>query len=121
MNPEQEKKIRQHGENLQAIFPATKDMDPVALCKKLRRLENWITSDSVRYCNSDTDMPTFERQAHNAMNRLKKILQPNGVPVLINSDPRGYALKIDDAYMREHKIQLERDMGGYGIIAPEIT
>lgn len=42
----------------------------------------------------------------------------------INSDPRGYALKIDDAspiagQLRE--IGMHRDMGGYFILSPEIT
>ena len=45
------------------------------------------------------------------------------VPVFINLDPRGYALKIDDEWMREHKQplgHLHQDWGGYGILAPEI-
>lgn len=42
------------------------------------------------------------------------------VPVLLNGDPRGYALKIDDTWMREAKTPLHQDWGGYGIIAPEI-
>lgn len=51
------------------------------------------------------------------------------VPVFINRDPRGYALKIDDEWLRKmrdnpntvHLASIERDWGGYGIIAPEIT
>jgi len=43
------------------------------------------------------------------------------VPVRLNRDPRGYALKIDDAWMREHNVALHRDWGGYGIIAPDLT
>lgn len=42
----------------------------------------------------------------------------------INSDPRGYALKIDDASpMREQllTIGMQRDMGGYFILSPDIT
>lgn len=42
------------------------------------------------------------------------------VPVFINLDPRGYALKIDDEWMRRKDAKLHTDMGGYGIIAPEI-
>lgn len=42
------------------------------------------------------------------------------VPIFVNRDPRGYALKIDDKWMREHKAALHQDWGGYGIIAPEI-
>ncbi len=43
------------------------------------------------------------------------------VPVFINRDPRGYALKIDDHYMREHDAALHQDWGGYGIIAPDLS
>lgn len=64
------------------------------------------------------------------------------VPIFVNQDPRGYALKIDDAWIKKqrqhecgyigpcttcpscvqptHNIQICKDWGGYGIIAPEI-
>lgn len=47
---------------------------------------------------------------------------PPLVPVIINRDPRGYALKIDDAWFVNavRGANLHTDMGGYGIIAPEI-
>lgn len=43
-----------------------------------------------------------------------------GIEVYINLDPRGYVLKIDEGYMQENKLDLYRDMGGYGIIAPDL-
>jgi hypothetical protein len=44
------------------------------------------------------------------------------VPVIINRDPRGYALKIGDDWMSAHHTsRLHRDMGGYGILAPDLT
>jgi len=43
------------------------------------------------------------------------------VPVFINRDPRGYALKINDDWMRATDCRLHRDWGGYGIIAPDLT
>jgi hypothetical protein len=47
---------------------------------------------------------------------------PKGrVPVFVNLDPRGYALKIDEAWMRKHNPALSRDWGGYGLLAPEIN
>lgn len=47
------------------------------------------------------------------------------IPVFINLDPRGYALKIDDEWMRANQGKwgddnLTTDWGGYGLIAPEI-
>lgn len=41
----------------------------------------------------------------------------------INTDPRGYALKIDDTVMRSgtyDTVKLDRDWGGYGILSPQI-
>lgn len=38
-----------------------------------------------------------------------------------NGDARGYALKIEDNYMRENNIVLFQDWGGYGIIAPDFS
>jgi hypothetical protein len=53
------------------------------------------------------------------------------VPIFVNRDPRGYALKIDSEWMAEARgrdefydtptRQLHRDMGGYGILAPDLT
>jgi len=43
------------------------------------------------------------------------------VPVFVNLDPRGYSLKIDDAWMRAHDCRLYSDRGSYGIIAPNLT
>lgn len=60
------------------------------------------------------------------LSRVRKLLfgtrpgQVLGVPVFLNRDPRGYALKIDDEWMRKHDAKLYRDWGGYGIIAPDI-
>ena len=41
------------------------------------------------------------------------------IPVFVNGDPRGYALKIDDSYVKKFNLKIERDWGGYGIIAPD--
>jgi len=43
------------------------------------------------------------------------------IRVLLNRDPRGYALKIDDEDMRRLDLRLHSDMGGYGIIAPDFS
>lgn len=63
--------------------------------------------------------PTCEGTGHVIDFRAIRNRKPL-VPVFINRDPRGYALKIDDGWMREHNAELHRDWGGYGIIAPEI-
>lgn len=56
--------------------------------------------------------------------------RPKLVPVFLNRDPRGYALKIDDQWIRDRATRistngetypLHTDWGGYGIIAPDLS
>lgn len=123
---EQYARIREHGENLLKIFPDATEQDPVALCKKLRRLEARASSFALRLCNG----PEFatEDEADECGNRILEQVKnllfgmgPENVTVILNRDPRGYALKIDDRWMQAHNPKLHRDWGGYGIIAPEIN
>ncbi len=121
MTPKQEASIREHGRQLQAIFPAVADMDPVKLCKKLRRIEVKANSEAVRYCNGEIDSDEWDAVKDSISASLGFLkADETGVPVFINGDPRGYALKIDNEWVREHQAQIHRDWGGYGILAPEI-
>lgn len=124
MTDKQRQAIEAHGRNLLAIFSNATERDPVALCKKLRRLEAKAGAIALRLCNG----PEWELEygADNACNDvLRKVYEllgnPKRVPVFINRDPRGYSLKIDDNWMRLHEATLHRDMGGYGILAPEFS
>lgn len=92
----------------------------LALWRQLRRIETWFTVYSERYCNGDIDTDGFEQVKNQARNRLSRVFGgriPDGV--FLNSDPRGYALKLDN-----EKVQIpqgmDTDWGGYGILAAEI-
>lgn len=114
------KRIEEHGKQLQVIFPSIQNLDPVKVCKTLFRIEKQLHKNAEYYCNGQIDENSFERNK----NKFKKQLIPilgESVPWFINSDPRGYALKIKDDYMRENNIQLDRDLGGYGILAPDFS
>ena len=144
MNAKTLEAIRQHGENLLAIFPNATERDPVALCKKLRRIENALAGPILDYTNgtNGVNLEAVERNDARCLKRLGALLWGSSVPdvpVFVNHDPRGYALKIDDAWMREKGwklnrsnrhtngsgsiavARLHRDWGGYGIIAPDLT
>lgn len=126
MKDAQRQAIVTHGRNLQAIFPATAGMDPLTLCRKLRRLEARATRATTAYCNGEIDTEAVDAECTAVLTAVRRILGPGGPDVWINRDPRGYALKIDDSEMRTggpagSPIILHRDWGGYGIIAPEIT
>ncbi len=45
--------IEAHGKNLLAIFQNATERDPVALCKRLRRLEAKASRITTDYCNGD--------------------------------------------------------------------
>ncbi len=114
---------RNHLDNLKVLFP---NINPAlsyhALYKKLRAIENRFTRMSIKACNGDITAEELEAEDIKAFANLILILGHGGAPIYINQDPRGYALKIPDAWMRENRDKnLHTDMGGYGIIAPEIS
>ena len=119
--------ILQHGFKLQRIFMADKmhtgeAMMPVQLAKAVHRLEVRAHKMAEDYCNglieSDDWLDKKEKNILKALDRLLNF-RAQGIPVIVNGDPRGYALKIDDEYVREHNLDIHRDWGGYGILAPD--
>jgi len=125
--------IQQHGENLNRIFNT--QFDAVTLCKKLHRLEVKAHRLATDYCNGENgidNIEAFEQAEKPIMESVYKLLN-NGkfnddrphqkkVPIYLNGDARGYALKINDAYvklLREQNKNIYTDWGGYGILAPE--
>jgi len=130
--------IETHGANLNVIFKT--NLDNITLCKKLFRLEKKVHHVTTCLCNTNTldrlELNRFTgydvKQAteeerdiffDKILKSLDKILnfKRNGVPVFINHDPRGYALKIKDGYVTEHNLKIYKDWGGYGILAPDFN
>lgn len=119
---ERDERILKHGLALKRIFPATADIGPVTLVEELQALEREAHRSAERECNDPNYTPEqIRRKEASIVKRLEALLgiEASGVPVFLNSDPRGYALKIKDGYVREHKLDIDRDWGGYGILAPE--
>ena len=113
------KKIEFHGAQLNEIFNT--QLDNIALCKKLRKIQSRVENAAVYHCNGAMDSNKWDIISDRALEALENVLsfRRAGIKVFINSDPRGYAFKIDDKDMREKNISLYRDMGGYGILAPD--
>jgi hypothetical protein len=119
--------IEQHGNNLNAIFNTP--FDAVTLSKKLRRLEIKAHKIAVDWCNGENGIDSDNIDTHTApiMEAVKKILFAQSYNVqrekaiIFNGDARGYALKISDKYVRENKLQIYTDMGGYGILSPDFN
>ena len=113
--------IKRHGERLLALYPNAVERDPVKLCKKLFAVEREARRYTTDYCNGDIqpddDYANIRELDGKFLGMARAILGKGGPAVMINHDPRGCALKIDSDDMAG--VELYRDMGGYGIIAPK--
>lgn len=116
--------ILNHGMNLKRVFFAADpygEPAPVSLYKSLHRIEVRAHRLAEDYCNGVIDIDQWDRAEKSILASIDKLLhyKSQDIPVFVNGDPRGYALKINDQYVREHKLDIYRDWGGYGILAPE--
>ena len=109
--------IDQHGQRLNNLFNT--DLDNVALCKKLFRLEkraHWLAED---YCNGHTDHDLYEEASNILLEQVALILSTDENNIFFNGDPRGYAIKFTTEFTNDNIKDMWRDMGGYGIVAPD--
>jgi hypothetical protein len=125
-------KIERHGRDLLALFPNAKITDPVKLCKALRRLEVQAHKAAENWCNGIDCGPDGNKQ-YNAglllMAKASDILGMSAAPACglvfrFNGDARGYALKLTNGGDYEDKpvqVEIYKDWGGYGIIAPDFS
>ena len=135
--------IREHGLGLIKFFGLDPNLvDPINLCKKLRRLENQAHRITTQLCNGFPDLyaEVAEKVTKNLEDELDKIegkvrdlLESYQRPrqfkkinaIFINHDPRGYALKLDTETIEYFEELGEdfphKDWGGYGILAPDLT
>tara|TARA_R100001443_G_scaffold91570_1_gene98216 strand:+ start:525 stop:872 length:348 start_codon:yes stop_codon:yes gene_type:complete len=100
------------------MFNLDRDIDPVKLCKRLLRLETKAHRLAVDFCNGDIDQLEWDKKADQILTKVETILNNKKV-LFLNGDARGYALKIDDEYLKNNNFNIHRDWGGYGIIAPD--
>jgi hypothetical protein len=111
-------KIENHGNQLNAIFNT--GIEPIALCKKLHRLELKANRIATDWCNGVIDSENIDRYTEPIMQLVRKILGTK-YSIVFNGDARGYALKIPSKVMAEHNLKLHQDWGSNGIISPEFN
>ena len=116
--------IEKHGEDLKRVFNL--DMHGDRLARKLHGLEVKAHKLATDYCNGENNVTTetWEPLTDSILDEVDKITnyKRQGVPVFVNGDARGYALKIHDSWVKGYTDkggQIHRDWGGYGILAPE--
>ena len=109
--------IDHHGQRLNNLFDTK--IDNVALCKKLLRLENRAYRLAEDYCNGDIDHAQYEKTSDILLEEVALILGTDESNIFINGDPRGYAIKFTTQFTNNNVKNMWRDMGGYGIVAPD--
>ena len=120
MKPDVLQRVVKHGTDLNRLFCSSKH-DPVTLCRKVRRLEAEAHQAATDYCNGEITSEAMDRIEQSVLDRLNMFLKfrERNIPVFINLDARGYALKIRSEYCQDKSIY--KDWGGYGIIAPDLS
>ena len=113
-------RIVKHGHDLKRIFSI--DGDPIEICRKLRRLEVKANRMAAAYCNGEIDTAEWEIFSKRIEGKVLNIIGRKYADwVQINGDPRGYTLKIKNEIVREKQLDIYRDWGGYGILAPDFS
>ena len=116
-------RIKKHGEDIKKIFSLPADTDPIKLCKKLRRYE--IKAQRVQDIHAAGQYEEAAREEALLLVGLVILLlkqtSGNEFGIFINRDQRGYALKIPDEIVKEKNLTIHKDVGGFGIIAPDLN
>lgn len=126
--------VTKHGRDLLKAFPNAVEQNPVALCKKLRRIETSLAHPLTDYCNGtfrdDDEGTKMDALCEKAINKAVTLLgmtdgEQTTTGIHVNRDPRGYALKLSDDWRREvfdkRGINIYSDLGGYAILAPDLN
>jgi hypothetical protein len=87
-----------------------------------------------KYCNGEVECEEADKAEASAIRRIKQVLGCVQIDIdergiFINRDPRGCALKLGEEWTRCHndimreqgREQIVTDMGGYGLLAPDLT
>jgi hypothetical protein len=123
---ERRKRIDKHISQLRMIFPALLRQPDHIIEGRLYHHERRAHRAAERLCNdSSYGNERYERDVEPIKAELRRFLglDETKIRVIVNGDPRGYALKIDDDDIRalyEKGVNFDhRDWGGYGIIWPD--
>jgi len=119
-------RIKKHGEDIKKIFSLPASTDPIKLCKSLKRLES--TAEIIQEVHGEGFYELASKQEAALMIKLKALLMPDSTPeeflkfgIFLNTDPRGYALKIPDEIVKENAWTIHKDWGEFGILAPDLN
>ncbi len=85
---------------------------------RLRHIENMANWYALKYANGEMQEDRYEAQQQEIEKATLKLFNNYLGGFFVNSDPRGYALKLNNEVVKLPE-GLHTDWGGYGILAPE--
>lgn len=122
---ERRERINKHIAQLRAVFPALKKRPEHDIEGVLAHHERRAHRAAERLCDdANYGNDAYDRTVEPIKAELRRFLglDETKIHVFVDGDPRGYALKIDDAdirALREKGVSFDqRDWGGYGILWP---
>ena len=119
-SPNKSELLQRHLDNLIPILGVDASEIKVVY-KQLKDLEHKGHKASEDHCNlADYDIDPILNLVRD---RLKVLIKNKETlkNIHLNTDPRGYFLKISDEYTRKANLNIERDWGGYGLLCPLIS
>ena len=95
------------------------------LWRALNRVEKKAHRAATAYCNGEICCEDFHAAQGNAAASVEKIFGRLPNRFIVNSDPRGYALKLESddtsGNLAFPQLDLHRDWGNNQILAPEVS
>ena len=113
------KYIAEHINDINKLFDASLNRDGYDF---LLQLEEVAHNKAEQWCDhgySDQEREAYEKYI---IGLICDVLDIEGHEAIIfNGDPRGFTLKICSDFVRDARSNIYRDMGGYGIFAPDFA
>tara|TARA_R100000808_G_C2085075_1_gene107542 strand:- start:59 stop:571 length:513 start_codon:yes stop_codon:yes gene_type:complete len=101
----------------------------------IKYIENYCTKEYWRLYGIESEMiendtyseddiyteieKIIDREIDKIVSKVAKILNTSTDNIYFNGDPRGFALKFSEDFSRTLPTNFYKDLGGYGIIAPD--
>ena len=106
-----------HHKALESLRAPTCKKTGLQLWRVLCRIENIVHHQAELYCNGAMTESEYDACKEEACNQVVKLFGQRPGGFFVNSDPRGYALKIIPDAVPEG---MQTDWGGYGCLAAVI-
>lgn len=112
-----ERRRKAHHAALETLKGPDCNLTGLQIWRKLRPLERLSRDAATKLCNAEIEQEQFDAVKQRVKEQVSYIFGCKPKGFFLNSDPRGCALKIESEDRPEG---MERDWGGYGILAAEI-